>query len=79
MAETTNEQCSYPNAHFYQIGRYLVDRAAILAVAQLPILILFAGRNNPVSFLTGMSFATSMVYHRWIARLVTLQILIHAM
>lgn len=70
---------SWPDNVFVEVGRYLSDRAGILATAQLPPLILLSGRSNPVSLVTGASFATCMLYHRWIARLIMLQILVHAM
>jgi predicted ferric reductase len=64
---------------FVEIGRYFADRTGILATAQFPPLILLSGRNNPVTWITGATFETCMLYHRWIARLVFLQILLHAL
>lgn len=64
---------------YVEIGRYLADRGGILATAQFPPLILLSGRNNPVTWITGATFETCMLYHRWIARLVFLQVLIHAL
>lgn len=61
------------------MGRYLADRTGILATAQLVPLFLLSGRNNAVSFATGASFETCMLYHRWFARLVFLQTMIHAL
>lgn len=64
---------------FEEIGRYLSDRAGVLATAQFIPVILLSGRNNPVTFATGASFETCMFYHRWFARFVLLQTFVHAM
>lgn len=58
--------------------RYLADRSGVLATAQLPPVILLSGRNNPVTFLTGASFSTCMLYHRWFARVIFVQAVVHA-
>jgi ferric-chelate reductase len=61
--EFTNN--NYPGAQHYQaIG----VRAAWLAVAQVPLLILLAGKVNIVGLLTGASYERLNVYHRWVAR-----------
>lgn len=39
---------------------------------------LFATRNDPFLWLTGWSFATYTRFHRWIARIATLQAIIHS-
>ena len=69
----------YWSDRYVEIGRYFADRTGILATAQFPPLILLSGRNNPVTWITGASFETCMLYHRWIARLVFIQILLHAL
>ncbi|KDN53639.1 hypothetical protein K437DRAFT_265690 [Tilletiaria anomala UBC 951] len=61
-----------------QAVRFFADRAACLAVAQLPIVFLLAGRNSPVAILSGISFNTQMLYHRWFARIVLFQAFAHA-
>jgi hypothetical protein len=75
----TSNNLYWPDEEFLEIGRYLSDRAGIMAIAQLPILILLSGRSNPVTFLTGASFATCMLYHRWVARLFAVQVFVHVM
>ncbi|KAG5361735.1 Ferric/cupric reductase transmembrane component 1 [Yarrowia sp. C11] len=57
----------YPG-HTAQLRKYLAMRTGILSFAQLPLLFLFAGRNNIMMWVTGWSFDTFNVYHRWIAR-----------
>lgn len=58
--------------------RSFSDRAALLVMAQLPLVFLFAGHNSLVILLTGCTFNTIMVYHRWLARLVTILTIGHA-
>ncbi|PQE25860.1 metalloreductase protein [Rutstroemia sp. NJR-2017a BBW] len=50
--------------HFTSLG----VRAAWLAVAQVPLLILLAGKNNLIGFVSGVSYERLNVLHRWSAR-----------
>ena len=68
----------YYKTMFLQIIKYFGDRTAVLAVAQLPLVILLSGRNSPVRTLTGVSFDTVMLYHRHVARWVVVQVVLHA-
>lgn len=43
-------------------------RAAWLAIAQLPLIVLLAGKRNIVGLVTGISYERLHVYHRWTAR-----------
>jgi ferric-chelate reductase len=52
-------------------------RAAWLGVAQIPLLILLAGKNNLIGFITGLSYERLNVLHRWVARVLLLLITIH--
>lgn len=52
-------------------------RAAWLALAQLPLIVLLAGKNNIVSLLSGVSYERLHVYHRWIARGMLLMVTLH--
>lgn len=61
-----------------QISRYVGDRAAFIALAQLPLVFAFAGRNNILLFITGLSYDTMNLYHRWVSRVMYLSIFIHA-
>lgn len=60
-----------------QYGRMLQLRAVSLLMAQLPLLFALAGRNSPIALITGVSFNTSMLYHRWFARIVTFLAIVH--
>ncbi|KAE8153198.1 FRE family ferric-chelate reductase [Aspergillus avenaceus] len=60
-----------------QLLRYAADRTGILSFANLPLLWLFAGRNNIFIWATGWSFATFNLFHRHIAWIATIQGLVH--
>ncbi|PNP51817.1 hypothetical protein THARTR1_07586 [Trichoderma harzianum] len=61
-----------------QLWRYISDRAGIIAYANLPLMWMFSGRNNIFIWLTGWSFSTFNLFHRHIARIATLQAIIHS-
>lgn len=75
-------QFQYPNTIFkYRTCGtlvYIADRTGIIAISQLPLLFLFAGRNNFLVPITGWTYRTFNIYHRWIARVVWVLLLIHA-
>lgn len=55
----------HPGAsHYTALG----VRAGWLAVAQITLLILLAGKNNLVGFFTGVSYERLNVFHRWVSR-----------
>lgn len=61
-----------------QLLKYVADRTGIQVTVQLPLLVLFALRNNFLMWLTGWSFSTYQCFHRAIARVTYLQIIVHA-
>ncbi|KAK9370381.1 ferric reductase NAD binding domain-containing protein [Lipomyces kononenkoae] len=63
-----------PGAQHYTA---LSIRAAWLAIAQVPLLILLAGKNNLIGLFTGASYARLNVIHRWVARMLLLLATIH--
>lgn len=52
-------------------------RAGWLAIAQVPLLILLAGKNNLISFVTGVSYERLNVLHRWVSRMLLLLATLH--
>lgn len=54
------------------------DRTGIIAFANFPIIWLFGMRNNVVLWLTGWDFGTFNNFHRWVARIATLQAVVHS-
>ncbi|VVT54093.1 uncharacterized protein SAPINGB_P003903 [Magnusiomyces paraingens] len=67
----------FPNQH-NQLIRYIADRCGITSLTQIPVLFLFGGRNNLLQYLTGFSFDTFNVFHRWIARVMILFAFLHS-
>ena len=62
---------------YKQILRYVADRTGILSFANLPLLRIFAGRNNIFLWATGWSFATFNLFHRHVACIATVQAVVH--
>jgi ferric-chelate reductase len=52
-------------------------RAAWLGIAQIPLLILLAGKNNLIGFVTGLSYERLNIFHRWVARTLLLTQTLH--
>ncbi|KAL4734571.1 ferric reductase like transmembrane component-domain-containing protein [Aspergillus similis] len=60
-----------------QLIRYMADRTGIISLANLPLLWLFAGRNNICAWATGWDFATFNIFHRHVAWIATIQAVVH--
>ncbi|CAI7630693.1 unnamed protein product [Penicillium glandicola] len=61
-----------------QILRYSADRTGIMSFANLPLLWLFGGRNNIFLWASGWSFASFNIFHRHVARVATVQAIVHS-
>ncbi|KAI8942267.1 hypothetical protein NX059_000346 [Plenodomus lindquistii] len=61
-----------------QLLRFVSDRTGIIALANFPLVWLFGMRNDVLIFLTGWGFGTYNAFHRWVARIATLQAVIHS-
>lgn len=68
---------SYPEIS-KQILRHVSDRTGIISFANFPLIWLFGMRNNFVLWVTCWDFGTFNNFHRWIARIATLQAVIHS-
>ncbi|KAK7205713.1 ferric reductase like transmembrane component-domain-containing protein [Myxozyma melibiosi] len=73
-----NDNIYWPDAKNIQLSRYLADRTGIMSFVQIPPLILFGGRNNFLMWATGWSYQSFMVYHRWIARVMYINAVLHS-
>ncbi|KAL3418133.1 ferric-chelate reductase [Phlyctema vagabunda] len=63
---------------FTQSWRYLSDRTGIISLANLPLIWAFGVRNNTLLWLTGWDFATYNNFHRWVARVATVEAVVHS-
>ncbi|WVR07339.1 hypothetical protein IAU60_004380 [Kwoniella sp. DSM 27419] len=71
------ENTSWYHNEAYQLERYVADRLAIMCFYNMPLLFALAGRNDVILWLTGWSYATANIFHRWVARMCTLQGFVH--
>ncbi|PLB35592.1 ferric reductase family protein [Aspergillus candidus] len=62
-----------------QLLRYIADRTGIISFANIPLIWLFAGRNNIFLWATGWSFATFNLFHRHVAWIATIQAVVHTL
>ncbi|PTB35573.1 hypothetical protein M441DRAFT_152886 [Trichoderma asperellum CBS 433.97] len=61
-----------------QVLRYVSDRTGIISFANFPFIWLFGMRNNVALWLTGWDFGTYNNFHRWCARISTIEAVIHS-
>jgi hypothetical protein len=61
-----------------QLWRYVSDRTGAIALANFPLIWLFGTRNNVLMWLTGWGFGTYNSFHRWVARVATVQAVVHS-
>ncbi|KAH8547504.1 ferric reductase like transmembrane component-domain-containing protein [Umbelopsis sp. PMI_123] len=52
-------------------------RAGWITVAQLPLVILLAGKSNLIGYLTGTSYERLNILHRWLARIIFFTATLH--
>ena len=75
-------QAAQPNAWYssssLEIMTYVANRFGVLSFANLPLLILYAGRNNALLWLTSWSHSTFLLLHRWVAAVCMLQAALHS-
>ena len=67
----------YETRHDQWFG-YLSLRTGVLSFANLPLLILYSGRNNVLLWLTNWRHSTVLLIHRYIALICTLQAVVHS-
>ncbi|KAI5968884.1 hypothetical protein CANMA_002058 [Candida margitis] len=58
--------------------RYVGDRTGITATMMMPLVFLYAGRNNFLQWLVGWNYSTFVMYHRHTARVMFMLVVIHA-
>lgn len=75
--EVANPSAWYtsPRAEFL---RYLANRTGILTMCNVPLVILYAGRNSVLLWATNWSRTTFLLLHRWMALICTIHAVIHS-
>lgn len=63
----------------WEVLAYLGNRFGVLSFANLPLLILYSGRNNVLLWLTNWSHSTFLLLHRWISFICILQAILHSL
>lgn len=63
----------------HQTITHVANRLGMLAFANIPLLILFAGRNNILLWLTNWPRTTFLMMHRWTAVICMLEAVVHAL
>lgn len=73
--ESRNILFTTPTQQFYKT---MSIRGGYLVVYKLPLLTLFAGRNNLLQYIAPWSFDTFNVFHKWISRITFFDLCVHA-
>ncbi|AJP39833.1 Fre2p [Saccharomyces cerevisiae YJM1078] len=60
-----------------QVARYVADRSGVLAFAHFPLIVLFAGRNNFLEYISGVKYTSFIMFHKWLGRMMFLDAMIH--
>ncbi|KND89445.1 Ferric/cupric reductase transmembrane component 2 [Tolypocladium ophioglossoides CBS 100239] len=63
----------------YEVQTYIANRFGILSFAHLPLVFLYAGRNNILLWLTNWSHSTFLLMHRWAGFLCMLHAVLHSL
>lgn len=68
---------NWQNENRYAFCAELRGRSGVLAVVNMVPLIILAGRNNPLIPILKISFDTYNLLHRWMGRIVVIEVIIH--
>jgi predicted ferric reductase len=63
---------------FDEIESKVAARTGVIAMGLAPLVLLFAGRNSVLLWMTNWSHSTYILLHRWIARLFGIQVILHS-
>jgi hypothetical protein len=69
----------YKRENKWSIIAELRGRTGVMSVVNMLSLVIFAGRNNPLIAILQISFDTYNLLHRWIGRMIVLQVLVHTL
>ena len=60
-----------------ELGRKIADRTGQISMWLMPPLVLFAGRNNFMQWVSGWPYARFVYIHKWISRVVFMMSIAH--
>lgn len=60
------------------VAKQVANRSGLSTIYIIPQLILFAGRNNFMQWVTGWSYSRFIYLHKWLARVAVILVLTHA-
>ncbi|KAH8658205.1 ferric reductase like transmembrane component [Xylariales sp. PMI_506] len=66
------------NSPQFELCEYVGNRTGTLSLVNMSIAILFAGRNNLLIALTGWNQTAFLTFHRWAARVATVEAVVHS-
>ncbi|WLF79587.1 hypothetical protein PVL30_003343 [Lodderomyces elongisporus] len=66
------------NSRYAAENRYVADRSGITATMFMPLIFLFAGRNNFLQWLTRWNYSTFLAFHRHTSRVMVILVIIHS-
>lgn len=61
-----------------QILTYVANRTGVLSFANIPVLVLYAGRNDLLRWLTNWDHGTFIMLHSWVAVISAIQAMLHS-
>ncbi|KAH7129351.1 ferric reductase like transmembrane component-domain-containing protein [Dactylonectria estremocensis] len=67
----------YPDRS-YELTRHIANRLGMLSFANIPLTVIYGGRNNLLMWMTNWSQSTFLLLHRWIAFTCTMQACLHS-
>jgi ferric reductase like protein/FAD binding domain-containing protein len=73
-----NPNTWYPDDKYRWMCMLISNRLGLLSFANLPLVFLYAGRNNILLWITNWSHSTFLLLHSWIAAIATLQAILHS-
>ncbi|KAI4953946.1 hypothetical protein J4E91_001655 [Alternaria rosae] len=76
--EYANPNTWYPGDRWRWMVMLVSNRLGVLSFANIPLVFLYAGRNNFLLWLTDWSHSTFILLHQWIAGISTLQAILHS-
>jgi predicted ferric reductase len=62
-----------------QMVKLIGTRIGHIALSNFPLLILYSSRNNILLWVTDWSHSTFLILHKWVGRILMLQVLVHGM